>query len=157
MAERKPTEGAPVLHHGRLHQIKAIQPRAVMKGDKATKVDMVVFENEGFLVTGLASDFQWSDKLGAWYMPGRVLSRNERAVLEAVTGSWPPAENHVAALGMLDAVDLAEIDIKKVASVIERRKADAKAAVQAGETTFEDYAQAALEQVAALRAARQGG
>ncbi len=194
MAPKAPRIGDRVIHHGRPHEIKRFPSRARMVGGKATEVKGVEFHTAiddsqpagemldrrpVYRVTCILTDdpadpgLQWSPADGAWYMYGRLLARNERAVCEAITGAWPPAASHEAMRDMLDNVDLDEVDRKRLAGVVMHRKADAGVvAPQAGKpdkegkrepareltpaehATLETYAEAALAQVAELRALR---
>lgn len=165
-----PTEGALVLHHGRYHTIKALPKHAKIVDGKPVAFDLVVFENDGYEVKALATDLKWSEKHGAFYLPGRVLSRNERAILNSITGSWPPADNHLASLQMLDAVDLDSVSVEKLVAVISERKADAVAEAksiaemaagnggdpdEAFKAALTEYAKAAIAQAAKLRKHRE--
>lgn len=164
-----PQVGARVIHHGHLHDITRIGQRARIVEGKPVLMRFAVWDNERFQVTGFLDELRWSEDDQAWYLTGRVLSRNERALAEALTGSWPKAENHIAVRAMLDAVDLATVNRAKLATVLVRRKADlqerlsklgadpAKRDPKAVAKIVDTYVDAALEQCAALRASRQEG
>jgi hypothetical protein len=98
-----PEVGAKVLHHGRLHEILDFPTRA-RKDEKGKPVliDMVRFENDRFRPTGQKGDLVWNEAEGWWYLPGRVLSNDERALVQTMTGMWPAAESHLAMRKVLD-------------------------------------------------------
>ena len=124
--------GAKVLHHGHFHTITTIVNRGVVVRDKDGKesaglMKVMTFENERYKVkTADLEDFTWSEDDQAFYGNGRLLSQDERCVMEAITGTRPPAENHFAARAMLDAVDLASVSKAKLGEVTQRRKLAAK-------------------------------
>jgi hypothetical protein len=67
--------------------------------DRDEVVQLCIFENSKFKVTCLASELVWLDEDSAWMLPGRLLSRRQRAMWMDVTGvrTLPPAEKHVSA------------------------------------------------------------
>lgn len=153
------TVGDRVLHHGRYHTLTALN----------TERNRAYFENESYGVACALSDLTWDDALGAWYLPGRLLSKNERAVIEAVTGAWPQAGAHRSLLPVLDNIELETVDKTRLKEVLLQRKQDVhekieaetlgmddEAAVEAAiAAVLNDYTDSALEQVAVLRAARR--
>jgi hypothetical protein len=163
-------EGSIVIHHGRAHEVTGFVKHAIMDGDVPTSVEFVTFENERYKVKAKRSDFSYDENIG-FFLKGRILSRNERALLEAVIGSWPRADAHAALLGMLDGIDLAAVDLTRFAEVLGRRKQDARmkanaaAADAAGDEEVPEveaqallnYAKDAIKQIAELRAARKEG
>lgn len=155
---KMPQAGDPVIHHGHPHTISYFETTAAMRDGKPVAISIAVFENDRFLAACRADELVWSDSDAAWYLPGRVLSRNERAVCQAVTGSWPPAENHIAMRAMLDTVDLDTLDRGRLKTVLLQRKADLRERVDAAdaagadrEAVIQDYIDAVIAQVAALR------
>lgn len=169
MADRTPSEGDPVLHHGRMHEITSLQPRARLVEGEAETGTVAIFENDEYEVRGWAHELTWSEADQAFYLPGRVLCRDERALHEAVVGVWPRAENHLAARKYLDTLVLefkedvgqeAEADVSKAAlvDVLQRRKVYD---VPDGETWDEDdwraHAERCLEHCREIRELRQEG
>lgn len=161
MAARKPKVGDTVQHHGRAHTIVDFPQQAVMKKGKAVAVTRCRFENDRFLVNVDVRDLKWLESDAAWYLPGRLLSRDERCVYEAAVGSWPKAENHVIARQLLDAVDLAEVDKDRLREVVRRMKARAlaEAGITKPDGTFDNkafgaYVDLVLDHVQQLRAER---
>lgn len=133
MADNTPEVGDKVIHHGRLHEVTEIELRPALNANgNPVAVEVIHFENDRYHVkTADVDDFQFSKADDAWYLTGRVLSRNERALHEAVTGVWPAAHSHLTARRYLDAIDFDEVDTddfrERLASVIRRRKADVPA------------------------------
>lgn len=155
MAEKTPKVGDRVIHHGRHHEITELPKRARMGPDGPEAVELVVFENDGYRVLGNVSELRYSKEDGAWYLPGRVLSRNERAVLQAMSGTWPPADAHLSMRALLDrAVDNGELEgisRTRLRQVLIQRKADVT------EDNVDDYIPAAIAQVSELREIRRNG
>lgn len=166
MPAKKPKVGDRVYHHGHYHEIRAVHRERTDVEGNTVKLPHLLFENggpkDGFRVRGSgAHELVWSPRLEAWYLPGRVLARNERALAESITGAWPPAANHLAILDMLDAVDLASIDRAKLKDVVRRRKPDAieeaaKAEASGGdpEAALDGYVGRVIEQCRTLRGVR---
>jgi hypothetical protein len=149
MATKKPQVGDAVLHHGRSHAITVLGKRAVMRNNAAVVAEMVTFENERFRVLGNRPDLVWSADDNAWYLPGRVLCRDERLLYEALMGVRPPAETHMAARKLLDMTDFAEVPKDRLSGVVARRTG------RTGKDA-EDYADACLAHCAELKEARNG-
>lgn len=192
MPKRIPKVGDPVYHHGRRHTITQLQDRPVLEGGAPAVVQLVVFESADqyareeektmrdgsvqavkvprFVVKGVASELRWSEPDAAWYLPGRVLSRDERTVYEAAFGTWPPAEIHLTARAALDAIDLEAVDTDRLVGVIKRmrmlhiaeaydlrpRDGETKTGFVARcDAAARDYAPKCLAHVAELRALRK--
>ena len=99
----KPKEGDMVLHHGRLHEIIGFRNRYFKGANGKPAVASFAFcKNAGFQPVCESALLKWSAKDKAWYLPGRVLSKDERTVINAMVGSWPKAEAHMAVRSMLD-------------------------------------------------------
>ena len=161
----RPQIGDRVLHHGAFHTIKLFNKRATMVDGEPVAVELLAFRNAPFTVGARVDDLRWSDRYEAWYLPGRVLCRNERALAACVFGSWPKASTHLAVLPLLDAVDLDEVDFGSFVSAIKQHKQDVATEVkrlQDEDASPEEiekycvqYAKAAIAQIERLRANRE--
>lgn len=145
----QPQEGDTVMHHGRVHEITELREKPVMEDGQAVVTTIAVWENDRFAVRGFADELvELPTGEADYYLPGRLLARNERAIHEALTGAWPPAGNHLTARQYLDAVDLGEVDRETLHDVIRRRKPEVE------EDEVEDYGEALIEQCQTLKQAR---
>lgn len=140
--------GDQVFHHGALHVVQAVSQKGTIKDGVPVAVHVVTFANSRYTVTAKAEDFVKDAELGCWVLPGRVLARNERALAEAVLGSWPKASGHQALLAAVDRIDLDAVDVDTFAGVLKRRKADAV-------NNPREYAKAALDQIKQIRQTRE--
>jgi hypothetical protein len=158
MSRKKAKLGDLVIHHGFPHEITRVGERATMRDGQAVGISTVHFENSSFASECVAEELEWSEGDGAWYLPGRLLSRNERCLAEAVLGSYPPASSHLAVRQALAGVDLATVDRDRYGRVLARRKRDIERN-ESGEVdpeVLETYTAAALTQCEAIRSANQG-
>lgn len=171
-----PKVGDRFLNHGHLHEIIGLTKRGGMNDDKETaRVALFAVwetdDGDGYKGICEVPTMVWSEADQAWYQPGQVLARNERALCQAVTGAWPPAETHMEMRAMLDTVDLSGIDRKRLGKVLIERKQDVRTRLQAlqdeaeaagadpGEAVgagLNEYIDAVLVQCASLRTAREG-
>ncbi len=122
------------------------------------KLEVVTFETERYQVKGRLDELRWSEEDDAWYLPGRVLSRDERTVYRSVFRVWPTAEMHHAARRALDDLDLEEIDMTELARIVKLRRLE-----KGGDETQEEfdaraaaYARACIAHCEELRALRRG-
>ena len=100
MAARKVKVGDLVSHDGNWagveHENGDFEVTSIAKGK-------VVFENERFRVVCAAKELQWLEEDGAFYLPGRLLTREQRNTYQELMGSAPRIDMHVAARGILEA------------------------------------------------------
>lgn len=171
----EPAVGQPVIHHGHIHRILAFHRKAVLDPESGEpRVERLVrfrsgAEGEGrYLVTGFAHELRWSEADGAWYLTGRVLARDERTVIAALTGAWPPAHSHLTLRAVLDADPRPlgeQVEMDKLKAVIRQRRLKQGVDKRSGERFEEaeeqfearvgEYAEACLEHAEELRAARK--
>jgi hypothetical protein len=150
MPARKPKVGEAVVHHGRPHAVTKLGRRAAIRDNAAVIVEMVTFENEKYAVLAQMADLVWSDEDGAWYMPGRVLARDERILYEALMGVRPPAETHLTARKLLNGVNYeTEVPMDRLVGAVAKRTG------LLGKDA-EKYAAACLAHCAELKEARNG-
>lgn len=123
-----PKVGDRFMCRGHLHEIIRLNTRARMVGGVSEKVTVAVYENgtrrSGYRGKVLVETMEWSEQDRAWYQAGRVLARNECAVAAAITRSWPDPDSHMAMRSMLDAVDLDDVNMGRLAEVVGRKKVD---------------------------------
>lgn len=157
-----PKVGDLVIHHGVVHEIKRLNPRARINRDTgaAETVETVVFENERYHVVALLEDVKWSEEDQAWYLPGRVLSRDERTLLQAISGAWPPATSHLTMRKVLDVSpgtfkDTVDLGILKDVVKARRLKQEVGESAEDYDTRAATYAGAMLDHCEELRAARK--
>lgn len=201
MAKNKPKIGDAVLHHGRPQLITGFQVRARLVDEKVVKFPITIFfvdyERDPTMLrekpftdrkTGEKGvrrwgkygnkcntpDLKWSDEIGGWYLPGRVLSYDERLAYEALVGARPRPDHGPVPLRLLDQTDLADIEVhagdetrgpSSLVQVVKKHKIGRMKDALSGEwvETEEDwnaraaaYAIACLEHCAEVRAVRQG-
>ena len=150
MATKEPQVGDAVMWHGKLHKITGLPLRAVMRNGEAVAVPMIVFENKNYRSICNLPDFAWSQDDDAWFGAGRVLSRDERILYEALIGARPPAETHMVARRILDSTDYdTEVPRERLAEIIASRKS-----LNADDA--EAYVDACLAHCAELKEARNG-
>jgi hypothetical protein len=164
MSDRTPEVGDAVMHHGRLHEITEIRPNARVVDGSAERVDEAVWENDRYLVRGRRDELEWLEADEAWHLPGRLLCRDERAVHEAVVGTWPRAESHVGARKYLDTIELAfqdeggDVPRERLVEVLQRRKGyDVPDGVTWDEDDWRTHAEQCLEHCREVRAIREEG
>ena len=115
MAKRKPKVGDAVSHDGNWaghdHEdtdffITALRAGGEDPDDPLRRVKdhVCTFENGRYKVSCLTSELGWFEDDGAWVLPGRLLSKAQRATYCAMTGAptLPPI-GHVAARRILAA------------------------------------------------------
>jgi len=102
MPKKIPKVGDPYLTHGRMHVIEAILTRPVMVDGEPTTIKMFGYRNAQFAGVGQFDELVWEEKEGFWYLPGRVLSIDERMVVQAMVASWPIPDSHLALRSILD-------------------------------------------------------
>lgn len=133
MSKRIAKVGDIVLHHGHYHTILGFEDRAVKRQGKPELARVAVFDSnpadakKGYLVKCNEPDLAYSDELGAFYLPGRVLANDERILYEVLAGVRPPAETHLVARKILADADLVELlaDVKqkqRLVGIVARRK-----------------------------------
>jgi len=147
-----PKVGDKVLHHGRAHTITKIIPKARVNATtgEPEMCPLVRFENARYGVTGLLDDLRWSEEDGAWILPGRVLSKDERTVIQAMSNNWPPPESHLVFRQLLDGANgpLTEhVDMDRLVRVVKSRRL-----AQLPDETEEAYTQRATEYATAALA-----
>lgn len=121
----EPKVGDKVLHHGRMHEILGFREEGFQRVDgEIVPHEKVIFRNERFITKMSKDEMLWSEQDQAWYFQGRVLSKDERTVVNAMVGSWPTAESHMAVRSMLD-VDgpLADhVSMERLVAIIKARR-----------------------------------
>jgi hypothetical protein len=95
--------GAKALHHGRLHELVRFEDRPALDANKQPyPFRVAVLENDRYLVKCNAAELAWDEVGGVFYLPGRVLAKDERTLVAAMVGGWPKAGSHLAVRRMLD-------------------------------------------------------
>jgi len=91
--------GARVLHDG--HEDFKVNELVEAKGTV-----IAVFENLGYRVKCNAAELVELKEENAWYLPGRLLSREQRRRFSEIVGSSTPPGDHVAARKILQAAEV---------------------------------------------------
>lgn len=121
----EPKVGDMVLHHGRMHEIIGFREEGAKRvGNKWVPNNKVFFRNGRYLPKANASELVWSAEDKAWYLPGRVLSKDERTVINAMVGSWPTEGSHLAVRKMLDVEGpLADhVSMERLTAIVKARR-----------------------------------
>ncbi|MGW8180028.1 MAG: hypothetical protein ACWGQW_14895 [bacterium] len=121
----EPKVGDKVLHHGRIHEIIGFREEGARRvGGKWVPNMKVFFRNGRYLPKADASELKWSAEDEAWYLPGRVLSKDERTVINAMMGAWPNEGSHMAVRKILDVEGpLADhVSLERLGAIIKARR-----------------------------------
>lgn len=116
--------GDVVLHHGRLHKITETFRRWYEKDGQPVAFNGVVFENTGYAVKANIEELVWNAEDGWWFLPGRVLAKDERTLLNAMVGAWPDSASHLAVRAVLNVGGPleAQVDRNRLETVIRTKR-----------------------------------
>ncbi len=76
--------GDKAICDSREYKLLQVVQKAAMVDGVAKAVNIAILDNEQFQVKCLASELQYSEALKAWYLPGRIISREARQKLRGL-------------------------------------------------------------------------
>lgn len=140
MANRKVKVGDPVSHEGNWighdHEDDDYVVIGFMSGgadpsDPLRRLPnyITTFENDRFKVKCLTEDLEWSKEDEAWFLPGRILTRDQRRAFCILTesSSCSPKVHYSARHALLSDPELAAVALERA---IEEREVRSAAVVQ---------------------------